>query len=89
MPTMTTLTDPSESLPYIGDFTPEDRAQIEALRRGQAAAIEKGDADAYARLRADRARIFESHRCLLESLAYRMLPVSARSRGDAAMQRLS
>jgi uncharacterized protein (TIGR02246 family) len=53
MPTMTTLTDPSESLPYIGDFTPEDRAQIEALRLGQAAAIEKGDADAYARLCAE------------------------------------
>lgn len=49
----TTTTDQASAPQWIGDFTPEDRAQIEALRLGQAAAIEKGDADAYARLCAD------------------------------------
>ncbi|HEX2101592.1 MAG TPA: nuclear transport factor 2 family protein [Candidatus Synoicihabitans sp.] len=50
---MTTTTNQTEGPQWIGAFTPEDRAQIEALRLGQAAAIETGDADAYARLCAD------------------------------------
>src|SRR5688500_6984299 len=50
---MTTTTHQTDTLQWLGNFTPEDGAQIEALRHGQAAAIEKGDADAYARLCAE------------------------------------
>lgn len=38
---------------WAGDFTDDDRAAIAALRVAQAEAIERGDADAYARLCAD------------------------------------
>lgn len=43
----------TSSVRWIGTFTADDRAQIEALRLGQAAAIEAGDTEAYARLVAD------------------------------------
>lgn len=42
-----------ERIPWLGPFTPEDRDAITALRLGQAAAIERGDAEAYAALCTD------------------------------------
>jgi ketosteroid isomerase-like protein len=43
----------NENILWLGEFTAGDRAEIEALRLGQAAAIERGDTEAYARLVAD------------------------------------
>lgn len=43
----------ADRIPWLGPFTPEDRDAIAALRLGQAAAIERGDADAYAALCTD------------------------------------
>lgn len=48
--TPTPWRDVSPTVAWIGVFTDRDRAEIDALRAGQADAIERSDAEAYGRL---------------------------------------